>query len=385
MGRNYLNILCCVAAPLAILCAAPAGAIAPLISFSQVDFTSLGMGGSVEWSQAASDWGSIDLLADPGMTSGYVNLMVEGEWRIRNMPLFDYGAPGTPAEVTFNFSLGNMPGQRVETLGYGFSLTAAPVTAAPVMAGVANVGVRDVVMGGNFGTEAWAYVLADPVLEGDIHTKNGLLKDFPNQTCGPMLCGPAAVSNGFQWLNSKYGLGMAAGDINIGSVQKGLKVVPPNGAFKTWMEDKKKYVADKKLPIKTRSTRDIEKAMAALAKGQAVEMGFILGKAGHIASVVGISELKNGTFQISVAHDTNQFNNAAGKKIETGTYDPKTKLIKGIMGMTSVKPGQIGFTMQQAILPKVAAVPEPASWAMLITGFGLTGMAMRRRRFPQPA
>lgn len=26
------------------------------------------------------------------------------------------------------------------------------------------------------------------------------------------------------------------------------------------------------------------------------------------------------------------------------------------------------------------AVPEPASWAMLIAGFGLTGAALRRRR-----
>lgn len=30
----------------------------------------------------------------------------------------------------------------------------------------------------------------------------------------------------------------------------------------------------------------------------------------------------------------------------------------------------------------IAAVPEPASWAMLITGFGLTGWAMRRRNRP---
>jgi hypothetical protein len=27
----------------------------------------------------------------------------------------------------------------------------------------------------------------------------------------------------------------------------------------------------------------------------------------------------------------------------------------------------------------VGGVPEPASWAMLIAGFGLTGAAMRRR------
>jgi hypothetical protein len=38
-----------------------------------------------------------------------------------------------------------------------------------------------------------------------------------------------------------------------------------------------------------------------------------------------------------------------------------------------------GFTMST---PPVAApgVPEPAAWAMLIAGFGLTGAAMRRRR-----
>nr|WP_310522893.1 PEPxxWA-CTERM sorting domain-containing protein [Polymorphobacter sp.] len=30
--------------------------------------------------------------------------------------------------------------------------------------------------------------------------------------------------------------------------------------------------------------------------------------------------------------------------------------------------------------PSVGGVPEPASWAMLIAGFGLTGAAMRRRR-----
>jgi hypothetical protein len=32
------------------------------------------------------------------------------------------------------------------------------------------------------------------------------------------------------------------------------------------------------------------------------------------------------------------------------------------------------------ILPGVTAVPEPASWAMLIAGFGLTGVSMRRRQ-----
>ena len=33
-----------------------------------------------------------------------------------------------------------------------------------------------------------------------------------------------------------------------------------------------------------------------------------------------------------------------------------------------------------AFTANVSAVPEPASWAMLIAGFGLTGAALRRRR-----
>jgi hypothetical protein len=37
----------------------------------------------------------------------------------------------------------------------------------------------------------------------------------------------------------------------------------------------------------------------------------------------------------------------------------------------------LSFSFGQAAVP---AVPEPASWAMLITGFGVAGVAMRRRR-----
>jgi hypothetical protein len=39
-----------------------------------------------------------------------------------------------------------------------------------------------------------------------------------------------------------------------------------------------------------------------------------------------------------------------------------------------------GFTLSTPPSPPPSVVPEPASWAMLIAGFGLTGAAMRRRR-----
>jgi hypothetical protein len=61
----------------------------------------------------------------------------------------------------------------------------------------------------------------------------------------------------------------------------------------------------------------------------------------------------------------------------------------GSFTKTSAGTGAINFTFNTDLVPSkdividrvyVQAVPEPASWAMLITGFGLAGAALRRRR-----
>lgn len=44
--------------------------------------------------------------------------------------------------------------------------------------------------------------------------------------------------------------------------------------------------------------------------------------------------------------------------------------------------GPAGYREIDIFAAQVAAVPEPTSWAMLITGFGLVGAAARRRRLP---
>ena len=41
---------------------------------------------------------------------------------------------------------------------------------------------------------------------------------------------------------------------------------------------------------------------------------------------------------------------------------------------------QTMLAVEGAVEPPVGGVPEPASWALLISGFGLTGAALRRRR-----
>jgi hypothetical protein len=38
------------------------------------------------------------------------------------------------------------------------------------------------------------------------------------------------------------------------------------------------------------------------------------------------------------------------------------------------------FAATEVITPGGGAVPEPATWAMLLAGFGLVGVSARRRR-----
>ena len=45
-----------------------------------------------------------------------------------------------------------------------------------------------------------------------------------------------------------------------------------------------------------------------------------------------------------------------------------------------INQSQFSLSVGSAPSPVAAAVPEPASWAMLIAGFGLTGAVARRRR-----
>lgn len=54
--------------------------------------------------------------------------------------------------------------------------------------------------------------------------------------------------------------------------------------------------------------------------------------------------------------------------------------------LTGLQAGRVYLNIHSSFAPRgeirgqLAAVPEPASWAMLITGFGVAGVALRRRR-----
>jgi hypothetical protein len=57
-------------------------------------------------------------------------------------------------------------------------------------------------------------------------------------------------------------------------------------------------------------------------------------------------------------------------------------LIDGFNGFDLDAVGLVNFIdTTPPVVPPVDTIPEPASWAMLIAGFGLVGAAQRRRRF----
>ena len=62
------------------------------------------------------------------------------------------------------------------------------------------------------------------------------------------------------------------------------------------------------------------------------------------------------------------------------TYSTTLLLAAGTYQMRFAQADNQGFFQQGVDNVSVSAVPEPASWAMLITGFGVVGAAARRRR-----
>jgi len=53
--------------------------------------------------------------------------------------------------------------------------------------------------------------------------------------------------------------------------------------------------------------------------------------------------------------------------------------------LTALDDGEVYFNLHTSVFPggeiraNLGAVPEPASWAMMVVGFGLVGSAIRRR------
>lgn len=73
------------------------------------------------------------------------------------------------------------------------------------------------------------------------------------------------------------------------------------------------------------------------------------------------------------------FTQFAGPTLFSGTSTAPI-FSTGVFQLTSIVSGSSTLTISQAAPPVTGAIPEPASWALMIGGFGLTGAALRRQR-----
>lgn len=262
-----------------------------------------------------TDWGSVDVTYTGSSEVQYFNLNVDGNWVVQNIPVLSAQGIGSQTQ-TFNFPIG-INGVAVSSVNFGFSLTTS-LESLPLLTNFGvTPSVRDIAeFGGVAGTPivysaATALVGAQAPVTRFATARPG----YPNQESGPNECGPVAVSNSLQYLNTQFNLGLTAEQTSIDTMKQATgfdgKGVPFN-----WYTKKDTYMQDNKYPIKTTATHDPEDLFDALENGFDVEIC----AGGHLASVVGITRLGGGIYSIDVAHDTDQ-SKEGGTKVETVIFD----------------------------------------------------------------
>jgi len=116
---------------------------------------------------------------------------------------------------------------------------------------------------------------------------------------------------------------------------------------------------------------------------------YTMQKAGIILDSPPIPSLTNvfstplsGTVYSPNSRFTMNYSASDGSFMQTsGDLNPHSVLISAVPP-TGGTGGTGGGTGAGSGGPEPAGVPEPASWAMLVAGFGLAGSALRRRRTP---
>jgi hypothetical protein len=294
-----------------------------------------------------SNWGVAYLTYNPVAPLRYFNLSVNGNWVVQNIPLFP-GSPLVPRfTLEFEFAWGITPGTPVSGLAYGYSLTPGLVATMPPSNRTAAVGpltyaIFTDVQGEQFDPSV---VTPNPYTGGAEPLIFACRTDVPNQHCGTNECGPAAVSNNLQWLNSHYNLGISNNQLTIAywTNTQAIGFVPGQGVplLGAWAAQKEAWVNNKNnnLPIDAHHWSGSEVAKAVnefngkpATKGgpktaeQAVEVTI----GNHVAAVICMGGPdSNGNYSIVAASEAAQGNQTPMPVSETITIAPDGTVVSG--------------------------------------------------------
>ena len=275
-----------------------------------------------------SSWGQAILPYDDLAEIIYVNLEVNDNWVVRNLPIMPVSD-----EIVLDFPLDVSNGVDVVSLEFAYDISLEPLSNYnPIEIQVAPVLDGNVDMDSGEADEVAIYNSLDVNFIGWLpidfayHEKNNIT----NQDCNKAECVPAAISNSLRFLKKKHKMTSKKMEDANTSIDKMKPATGwhAGGAPFGWWDKKKKYMEDNGYPITTtihNSDVDLDDIIKEMKKGQDIELRV----PGHAAMIVGIIKHANGKYTVSVAHDTNQTNPNDGTQTQHTTYDPTTGKFTG--------------------------------------------------------
>lgn len=429
--KKLLPILSFCALPLAALQAAETTLSAGQgVEFKQIDFPnddSPIMNSSIGLMEA-----NLYLLREEtGFNSGYLNLLVEGEWQIRNMPVpdeMDYPYP----QISSNFDLDISDGTDISSLNATVVYSETVLTSAPgsnsSAFGVDNTSVSEGGFSEVFGESGRASATSPPSMAGisfgDVtNNRTAFQLDHPNIEAAVNQCYPMAIANSLQFLedttklklphshvkglrgdNSLVGqLGLAmnrtATSRTVGSGVNGLPGI----------QGKMKYLVDNNLEdqIQTRhwglannqnvsvsvgnrtatstaqgSALNFDKLVEALEGGENCEAGYIHSRGGHFVDIVGAGYIAGQPFVIHASDlaqsdDTKGAGKSGFRFAHVKDTDNDGQL--NMNGSTTELAAMICQKFIQPPLPVTSVIPPPA------TEYLLPGANLKITKIEDPA
>ena len=309
-------------------------------AFTQTDFT------LEDVVTADSEWGELELTYEATSGNGvqYLNLMLEGEWVMQNVPVRDPDTPGQQVTVIVPFAVTGdpPPGENWVESFFDVSITPDQQTEMPGGNYLCTAGDTDYTMDSGEDGETLTYTgpTTDPLWWINSNFTDAAFHPWGkivNQECGKGECAPAAVSNSLKMLkdsNADDMSGLSDSDIGIGTMKGatnwgtgGAPAGAPNTSTAWWNKKKAWMNARNNYPIKTEMVTDktkLDDIIQAIRDGKDVELRV----PGHVAMVTGCVKLADGTYVLEVAHDTSQGKDG-GTKVELVKFDPSTGKLTG--------------------------------------------------------
>jgi hypothetical protein len=278
-----------------------------------------------------TDWGQLALRLPLSNAVRYVNLAVNGNWVIQNAPILSGLSGGVADRVWLNFPLGTN-GVPVFTASTGFTVTTNLATTAPLSTNLTFIGNIWHHLASGEQEFRVTYTPAQRVLFGLPLRFAQARPGFPNREQGTNECAPASIVNSLEYLNGGFDLGLPAADISLEAIKQALGWTEDIGApvgddlqNAEWVQAKAQHMRDRNLPIVTETTTNASVALDAVAAGHDVEIRMT----GHVACVVGITEMPLGLWSLDISHDTRQGDPNGGRVVETVLLNSSTGQLTG--------------------------------------------------------